>query len=125
MENKKPFIKGKKDLFISISHSENCVAAAVSSKPIGVDVQKIKQIKPSLIKRALTPLEQEFANSNDVSAFYRLWTAKEALIKTGEYTYSEAFNFSFVKNGKIVCPEGFKIEQRYYEDFLICTIEKE
>lgn len=123
-DNKRPFIRGMGNLFISISHSENLVAAAISKFPIGIDIEKIKPLKSGILERVLTSAEQEFVKAEDIGTFYKIWTAKEALIKTGAYSYAKAKNLSFVRQNKIICPEGFILEQYLSSDALISIIEQ-
>ncbi|MBQ7039647.1 MAG: 4'-phosphopantetheinyl transferase superfamily protein [Clostridia bacterium] len=79
----KPYIKERNDIDISISHSENIVACAVSKSPVGIDIQKIKEVSDSLIKRICSEEEvNEISNSSDpVSSFINTWTKKEAILK--------------------------------------------
>lgn len=68
----------------SISHSEDCVVCAFGNEDMGIDIQKIKEIK----KRDTYPLfnsaENEYVNSDSklVSQRYtEIFTKKEAAIK--------------------------------------------
>lgn len=123
-ENKRPHILGEPDLHISISHSDRLVAAAFSSKPIGIDIEKIKPISSRLAEKALNPLELDFIKT-DRQAFFKIWTAREALIKTGAFSYAEAKKFCFIKDDKITAPEGFNLEQYQFKDFSVSVIEHE
>lgn len=122
--DKRPYIEGMKDVFISISHSENAVAVAFSDKPIGIDIQKITDVNPRVAKRTLTEEELNYLSSSDMSEFFMLWTAKEALIKTGACSYSSAINTSFVKENRITSPDGFILKQERFKDFAVSIIEQ-
>lgn len=81
-------------LYISVSHSKNLVAAAVSDAPVGIDVERIAGQRPvaSLAKKCLTAAEQrQFQAAEDPTlCFYQHWTAKEAyakLVGTGLHGY--------------------------------------
>ncbi len=80
--------------YISISHSENMVAAAVSEKPIGIDIEKIRPVTFSLIHRVCTVNELAYVLKNEpmktgtqvedpyvLARFFEVWTAKEACFK--------------------------------------------
>lgn len=75
------------DIMFNISHSGNYAAAAVSSIPVGVDVQVVRPVKDNIIAKLCRGKELEYiGNSSDKSrAFIRLWALKESYIKaTGE-----------------------------------------
>lgn len=68
----------------SLSHSENGLAVAVSSSPVGVDIQKRLQDEHAHTF-ILSPNEQPlFETSNDKTKLLtELWTKKESLFKAG------------------------------------------
>ncbi|MBP3824634.1 MAG: hypothetical protein ILA11_02780, partial [Butyrivibrio sp.] len=55
LENEKPRIKGLRDVFFNISHSGEMVVLGISDKEIGVDVEKVKHFKESLINYVFMP----------------------------------------------------------------------
>lgn len=69
--------------FFSISHCKAGVAVAVSEAPIGIDIETIRPIQPSLIAKTMNEAEQEMIHTadNPYLAFTQLWTKKEALLK--------------------------------------------
>ena len=85
-ESGKPFIN-ESGLYISISHSEEAVACALSEKPIGIDIEKIKPVSQKLIEYVCTQNEREYVllgkdNTYDQdNRFFAVWTAKEAFFK--------------------------------------------
>ncbi len=87
MENEKPHIKGRGDVFFNISHSGELVVIGISDKEIGVDVEKIKRFKESLINYVFMPQDQELAKelmeseSDKDKVYTRLWTVKESIMK--------------------------------------------
>ena len=80
----KPVFAQRDDLHFSLSHSGPYAMCAISSDPIGVDVQQIKPIHMSVARRfhfrerdwlAEQPRDQQN------HAFFRIWTRKEAWVK--------------------------------------------
>lgn len=81
--------------FFSISHCEDIVVAAVSASPIGIDVERIREISPYVAKKYFSPEEQAYLFGHEPRdsdfehilspeakiRFFELWTAKEALLK--------------------------------------------
>ncbi|MCR5279248.1 MAG: 4'-phosphopantetheinyl transferase superfamily protein [Lachnospiraceae bacterium] len=84
-EHGKPFIKGRNDLFINLSHSGNLITLAVSDAPVGVDVQKPVKAKDSLIDRIASKEEREECGKLIEDRFNLFWAVKESYAKlTGE-----------------------------------------
>lgn len=81
-----PSVKDFDDVYISISHAGNYAAAAVSSLPVGVDIETIRKCRPGIFNKCFTPeeaalvLSQKSQEETD-SVFSRLWTRKESYIK--------------------------------------------
>jgi len=64
-----------------VSHKPEIVAGAVSILPVGLDVEVIRPVSERLVERVSDELERSlFKEMNDVS-FFRMWTAKEAVLK--------------------------------------------
>lgn len=85
-ENGKPFFISTEYSF-SLSHSGTLAVAALSCEEIGVDIEKIVE-RPSprkLADRFFCEGEREYyeKSGGSLHAFYRVWTAKEALVKRG------------------------------------------
>lgn len=84
-EHKKPFLKEHPELHINISHSGDYAVAAFSDEEVGIDIEKIRNVTPSLMRYTLD--EREFASLEDLSgdrlekAFFKYWTAKESFVK--------------------------------------------
>ena len=74
-----PYLKSNK--YISISHTNNFSAIAISNNPVGVDIEhyreKIKKIKHKFINHAETKL----IDINSVRDLTVLWTVKESIYK--------------------------------------------
>lgn len=88
----RPFFNNN-GFYISISHSELYVAAALSSEKVGIDIEKIKPMKVSLINYVCCENEKNYVfNSESPQAeiitdkdtlirFFEVWTTKEAYFK--------------------------------------------
>lgn len=123
-ENGKPYAENA-DVHFNISHSGNIVVCAVNDKPVGIDVEQIRNIELKVAKRVYThdelfylfgfhPADEDFYMVPDEKMrlrFFELWTAKEAYLKyTGEGILAELKTLE-------VNPE--KILREYYEDYVI------
>jgi len=77
----KPSIEGMPEF--SISHCKNAIAVAMNNTSIGIDVESIRRVEPSLIERTMNKEEQAMIRNatNPARAFTRLWTMKEAYLK--------------------------------------------
>ena len=65
---------------ISISHCGDYVVCAVSEKPVGIDIEKVRPVKPGMAERICTAEELQYVGC-DESRFFEVWTAKEAYFK--------------------------------------------
>ena len=117
----KPYAKDI-DVHFSISHSKDMVVCAVSEKPIGIDIEKIRPINLSIAKRVCTddellelfgrvPKEDDFGytdNAQVLTSFFKLWCAKEAYVKCIGKGLSAGLKFTpkckcVVQDGYVVC----------------------
>ncbi|MBQ4570665.1 MAG: 4'-phosphopantetheinyl transferase superfamily protein [Bacilli bacterium] len=83
-ESGKPYLKDD-NLYFSLSHSNGIVALTVSKEEIGLDIELIKPIKESVVKRIMNDREYNIYSSLDknkkITYFYEVWTSKEAYVK--------------------------------------------
>ncbi|MBQ8860397.1 MAG: 4'-phosphopantetheinyl transferase superfamily protein [Ruminococcus sp.] len=119
-ENGKPYAK-ELDIEFSISHSGDIVVCAISDKPIGIDVEKIRPINLRVAKRICDekeflyifshkPDETDFSYTEDegiLTRFFELWTKKEAYAKCSGKGLSAGLCFtpkidSIVEDGYVV-----------------------
>lgn len=115
--------------YLSLSHSGDYAACAVSDSPIGVDIQKIVDISPRTIARFCTEFEWEYLNccKNPKADAIKLWALKESWLKATNSDTASAFRaqFNILANNKISGPEGFCYE--IYEDisgYIVAACEK-
>ncbi len=112
-ENGKPY-SSKSPFFISISHCEDAVVAAISEEPVGIDIEKLKPVSDALIKRACNEAEIEFIkaaeNEGEKSErFFSVWTAKEAYFKKSEIKLPSFLSVDTSSIDK----KAFKIEEYF------------
>lgn len=69
--------------YFSISHCKAGIAVAVSEKPIGIDIEAVREPKEGLVSKTMNTEEYTsiMADSSPDWAFIRLWTQKEAYLK--------------------------------------------
>lgn len=68
----------------SISHSGTIAVCAISDHPVGIDIERIKEVSINVAKRLYTPDEQKYVFEKwDLSKqrFCEVWTRKEAYVK--------------------------------------------
>ncbi len=107
-EKGKPYCENA-DVNFSISHSGKLVAVCVDKiRRVGIDIEKIRPVKASLMHFFCNDEELEFISGSSVSAdgklthpdvldrFFRVWTFKEAAVKlSGEGITDEIKNVLF------------------------------
>lgn len=104
--NGKPFIENQADFHFNLSHSGDWVVCAVSLRPVGIDVEKIKDIDFAIADRFFTGEEAEdlFSKEGDEEKkeyFFNLWTLKESYIKADGRGLSlplDSFSFKIENN---------------------------
>lgn len=81
----KPFLTSNPKYHFNISHSKKYVVGAIGCSPVGIDVETIGSMDISITDRFFTRQEKryisDFPNTEQLRAFYRIWTRKEAYIK--------------------------------------------
>jgi len=66
----------------SIAHKRLCAVAAIADCPVGVDVECIKPRTSEHFEEVATPEEWAVLGGRSQRHFFRLWTAKEAVLKS-------------------------------------------
>jgi len=79
----KPKLKDYPHIFFNLSHSKNSAACVVAGNEVGIDIQKIKQVKTELAKRVLTKDEySKFLSAAEPNDYFcEIWTVKESYLK--------------------------------------------
>ncbi|MCF8403415.1 MAG: 4'-phosphopantetheinyl transferase superfamily protein [Bacteroidales bacterium] len=109
----KPFIKNNNSIFFNISHSGDWIVCAISSKDVGIDVEKIKKPVYRIAERYFSKEERAALSRLDEPEktvyFFDLWTLKESYLKMlgkgltkslGSFTISrENAHFKIIESG--------------------------
>lgn len=70
------------DCYLSLSHTDGYVAAAVSDLPVGVDIERTnRKLAKGLYDRIVCGKEKALYAALDNTQLLQLWTAKEAVFK--------------------------------------------
>lgn len=110
----KPEICGAPGTFISLTHAAGCAAAAVSDRPCGIDVERVREAREQVARRHFHEDERRLldASGNEDAAFFWIWTRKESYIKAlGEGMRHPLGAFSVT--GDFVAGEGQSGERHW------------
>ena len=77
-EKGKPFIPNS-NIYFNISNTKGVVVLAMHNKPIGIDVERLREPKEVIYSRVFCSEEVRFIKCPE--DFTRLWTRKEAVVK--------------------------------------------
>lgn len=79
----KPFLPGLPHIHFSLSHCAVAVGCLLSDRPCGLDIERVRPLRPSLVRYTMNEAEADFilSDPNPDVAFIRLWTQKEAVLK--------------------------------------------
>lgn len=116
--NGKPEFPENDTIHFNISHSGQWVACAISPIPVGVDVERIRSVKPGLAERFFTGKEfnmlQDLPEEERIEKFIELWTLKESFLKTiGRGLTRNLNSFSVEPNGKLFRISGDDSSSEY------------
>jgi len=68
----------------SVTHKPCYVGGVIAPEPVGLDLEQVRACSPGLYRRTAAPDEWALAAEADRRlTFFRFWTAKEAVLKTG------------------------------------------
>lgn len=93
----------------NLSHSGDIAVCAVADKPVGIDIEAVRDIRPAVAKRFASSAELEYIGE-DMRRLFEIWTLKEAYFKcVGTGIGSDIANVTFTIDGDdIRCSEpGF------------------
>lgn len=85
-----PQVTGCPEACCSLSHSGHLVVAVVGAAPVGVDVERIRPRRSALLRRVASDAEIAVLGAEDGagSMLTRIWTIKEAALKSGGWGLS-------------------------------------
>lgn len=86
----KPEFPGLEGREFNLSHSGGIVLCALDERPVGVDVQALREGRPALVRRVFSEREREWMEGrpDKKAAFTALWALKECRAKeSGEGLY--------------------------------------
>ncbi len=111
----KPMLVDYPDIHFNLSHCRDAVACIVGGQPVGIDVECIDRYRPLLLDYTMNEHERAHiaASPEPATAFIRLWTMKEALLKlTGQgitddlqpvLENAEAYRFDTIIHPTYIC----------------------
>jgi 4'-phosphopantetheinyl transferase len=110
----KPYIKGNTDIHFNISHTRNALAVGVSDEPIGVDIERIREVDLNIAKRVFTENELSYVYEEESGKdlrFFNIWTKKEAVAKRAGKGLSMNFkSFDVLSDGPSKHLSAFRID---------------
>ncbi|WP_086315417.1 4'-phosphopantetheinyl transferase [Enterococcus sp. 7F3_DIV0205] len=104
----KPFLASHPDIFFNLTHSGEYVCCSVSTAPVGIDIEQMESIDVNGIARFFSIHEQKYIHSRQtkteqLDAFYSIWTLKEAFSKTVGHGLSLPMDtYHFILNGESI-----------------------
>lgn len=70
-------------VYWSVTHKSSYVAAVVGRRPVGIDLETVRPLAAGLERRIADSAEWARMIPEGRLTFFRVWTAKEAVLKTG------------------------------------------
>lgn len=100
----KPYLEGMEGLHYNLSHSGLWCVCAVSTVPVGIDVEQIHQQELDWVEQYLSAEEKaelrSWTEGERVRRFYEIWTMKESYVKAVGTGLSLGLNtFSVIGEG--------------------------
>lgn len=132
----KPSLKKNKNIYFNVSHSGDWILCAISSKPVGVDVEQIKEKNIDIAERFYAEEEYQtlLKSKNASELFFVYWTLKESYVKAEGKGMSISFStFAFdvseeaivlKVNGEVCHTYQFQV-YKIAEDFEAATCSME
>ncbi|MBC8536674.1 4'-phosphopantetheinyl transferase family protein [Feifania hominis] len=96
-----PGVEGAPEICVSYSHSGPYFAMALSTAPVGIDIEQRRPVNLAVARR-FAPAEQDYVTCEGERGFFALWTLKEAYLKLlGRGIAGGLASFSVVDAGRI------------------------
>lgn len=129
----KPFLPNH-DYFFSLSHSGRFAICAFSDRPIGCDIEKIREKIPKYKHKIFSTAEElVFETLTEVAQihfFFNLWTAKESITKMiGKGITYPFHSFSIMDHEQVKKitsfeEEKFYLKSYYFENYILTFCAK-
>ncbi len=119
-----PVIRGRDDLFISLSHCFPYSLCAISSEKTGADIERIKNFNPRIADKFFTSKEISYINSakDKNKAFFTLWTLKESAAKLYGTPLTQALKkYEFLPDGDFFIKNNIYYSLFEYNGFMIAA----
>ncbi len=99
----RPYFPHEPSLHLSISHSADVWACAISDAPVGLDIEYARPCDFTRIAARFFHLEEAaYVRLGGEAAFFEVWTAKESFVKcTGQGIDGSFSDFCVVRGGRI------------------------
>ena len=68
-------------IFWSLSHKSAYVAGVTAAAPVGIDLEALRPVAAGMYAKAGQAAEWDLLGGRTPAGFFRLWTAKEAVLK--------------------------------------------
>lgn len=120
----KPYLSNYPNLHFNISHSGTYAACAVSSEPVGVDIEEICDHGRVVAEHCFLPHELSwlYSQADTARAFTRLWVRKESYIKlVGTGLSLEPLTFSVVGEDDTSVTSDVTFTEFEVGNCLLCT----
>lgn len=115
--------------FWSITHKRTYVGGVVASKKIGIDIEEIRPCAAALIARVAKKNEWDLFDQDQETRFFRIWTAKEAVLKaTGRGIWGmetcRVVTIIDKHNLRIHCQDqNWAVEHRYFNGHISSIVK--
>lgn len=137
-KNGKPFYFPPSNIHFNVSHSGDWSVCALSSLPVGVDIEMVQPIDINIARVCFTENEYETMSgfvdiSDQFNYFYDIWTIKESYLKATGSGFSKApdsFGTEIINDQILLtgdfepgyCFRQYNFEQGY--KLSVCSLEK-
>ena len=116
----KPYFKDYPEIYFNVSHSAATALAAFSNRPVGCDIEKMREANLKVAERFFHAEEKKYILSltDPAPAFWRLWTLKESFLKalgTGMGVPMNSFRISLQGDRAEVFQTVDEHEYSFYE----------
>ncbi|MBR1484724.1 MAG: 4'-phosphopantetheinyl transferase superfamily protein [Prevotella sp.] len=121
-DNGKPYLADHPDIFFNLSHCRRGAICALSTSPVGVDMESIREYRQSLADYTMNADEAAriAASAQPDLAFTQLWTMKESLLKlTGQGISTDMKDVLTKAEGRVRFTTVVNRQKQYV--YTVCT----